>query len=146
MDRTRAIFDWIYNLDEIDPKSDLQQRPHHRNGNPNQLSSILEKSSKTTTPTTTSNLQRHHLYYLSSPDTGLTNEALHARAKKEESGLQQVHEYSKKYKTLLDVWSFLTHHHGLYTAEQLVDRARGDQTKDNPAGAVNQLIKKSYGA
>ena len=119
MTRTEAIFDWIFSLPATHSVSHSQARK--------------------------SKQDRYHLYYLASPDTGLSADAVDARARKESQSLKQVQEHAAQYTTLPDVWAFLTHHHGLYTTGQLVDRARGKQQKDGSADMAD-LVKKSYGA
>jgi hypothetical protein len=46
-----------------------------------------------------------------------------------------------KYKSLPEVYQFLTESHSLYTASKLVERARGAGD-----GAASNAVKQSYGA
>ena len=81
----------------------------------------------------------YDLYYWQSPDVGLSDVALQARNEKEAQSLQSVERLAKEYTTLPKLWKFLTHKHSLYTASQLVERA-----KEGGSGP-SELIKKSYG-
>jgi hypothetical protein len=101
MERTRAIFDWIFGVD----------------GN------------------------RYQLYYLSSPNVGLSDDAIQARQEKEQNGLKAVEEYAKNYRSMRAIWGFLNKKHGLYTAGALVKRG-----KAQAAPETTELAKKSYGA
>jgi hypothetical protein len=108
MDRTMAIFDWIF----------LQCDPKKKN-------------------------DRYQLHYLSSPNVDLTAKALEARRELETQSAKTVREkLAPKYKSLKDVWTFLTHEHALYTASKLVDRGRG--IGEDPKSSW--MVKQSYGA
>lgn len=103
MDRTMAIFDWIF----------LQ-----------------------------CNDDNYQLHYLSSPDVGLTEEAVEARREREKKSEKTVREIlAPKHTTLKDVWKFLTHEHSLYSASGLVKRGKGDVNS-----VSSSMIKQSYGA
>ena len=102
MDRTQAIFDWIFGLDDN---------------------------------------YAYHLFYLSPPNTGLTEEAVRARKEREAASQNTVETIlAPKYKSMKAVWYFLTREHALYTAHKLVDRGHGDSGKQ-----VDESIKLSYG-
>jgi hypothetical protein len=83
----------------------------------------------------------YRLYYLQSPNVGLSGDALAARQEKETQSVASVHNLSQKYPRLGDVWRFLNTHHTLYTASKLVERAKASPVDP----AVNDLVKKSYG-
>lgn len=100
MKRTKAIFDWIFNL----------------------------------------NGSYYRLYYLQSPNRGVSQDALDARQEKEANSLLQVQQYATKYQTMRDVWEFLNTKHSLYTATDLVQRANGV-----PSEEVSDTVKKLYG-
>jgi uncharacterized SAM-binding protein YcdF (DUF218 family) len=102
MARSKAIFDWIFGLDD---------------GN-------------------------YHLSYLVSPDVGLSQEALAARAEKEAASLLSVRTLAAQHTSMKQVWAFLNTQHDLYTANKLVERARSTRSGDE---ATSQLVKKSYG-
>jgi uncharacterized SAM-binding protein YcdF (DUF218 family) len=85
---------------------------------------------------------RYKLYYLSTPNVGLTLEAVEARRTREIESTQNVQEnLSKQYTTLAKVWSFLNQEHSLYTTNSLIDRSRG-LVKDDIG---SDLLRKSYG-
>jgi uncharacterized SAM-binding protein YcdF (DUF218 family) len=112
MDRTQAIFDWIFGLPAV-ASSNKKQQPYQ-------------------------------LFYLQSPNVGLSEEAIVARQEREAASAQTVRDVLKpQYKTLPDVYRFLTQDHSLYTAHKLVSRGRGE-TQDDGGGASEQ-VKKSYG-
>ena len=104
MARTRAIFDWIFGLD--DSKHDYK------------------------------------LYYLQSPNIGLSKEALQARGEKEAKSATAVEALAKQYRSLSQVWSLSNTQHDLYTATKLVERGTMDRSS---ASETTDLIKKSYG-
>eukprot|EP00980_Cylindrotheca_fusiformis_P020701 scaffold7738_cov133-Cylindrotheca_fusiformis.AAC.10 len=107
MERTKAIFDWIFLQCDKDGR-----RP------------------------------KYTLYYLSSPNIGLSEEAVQARREREVKSEQTVREHlAPTYKTLKDVWGFLNDNHSLYTANKLVQRARGDGD-----ASASDMVKQSYGA
>ncbi|EEC47476.1 predicted protein [Phaeodactylum tricornutum CCAP 1055/1] len=105
MDRSKAIFEWIFGIDS-------------------------EKRAG------------YELYFLSSLDGDLSEEALRARQNKEAKGLSSVRKYSTKYRTLSDVWSFLNNEHDLYKASKLVERGRSNAS----ISLATVLEKESYGA
>ena len=105
MDRTRAIFDWIFDFPPTSGKN-------------------------------------YDMYYLSSPNVGLTKEAITARREREVQSATTLRQMLiPKYKSLPEIYQFLTESHSLYTASKLVERARG--TGD---GAASNAVKQSYGA
>jgi hypothetical protein len=101
MARTRAIFDWIFGVDD--------------NG--------------------------YQLYYLSSPNVGLSDDAIQARNEKEQNSLKAVDGYSQTYRSMRAIWGFLNKKHDLYTAGALVKRGKIQTAPDE----TTALVKKSYG-
>lgn len=98
VDRTKAIFDWIYSL----PSS-------------SRLGSSI-------------NLPSYHLTYFASTARGLTGEALEARVLREQKSARSVREVlAPKYRTLRQVWEFINQDHGMYSLH-LVDRAEENVT------------------
>lgn len=91
---------------------------------------------------TTAPVQSYKLYYLSSPDTGLSESALEARREREARSLVSVQKLSQEYRTMSAVWSFLNTKHDLYTAKTLIQRGAAKTAKGE---AVSDEIKKSYG-
>ena len=83
----------------------------------------------------------YKLYFLSSPNVGLTSQAVLARKKREAQSERTVREkLAPNYTTLKDVWKFLNNEHSLYTASKLIDRGNGT------AGvAASDMVKLSYG-
>jgi len=80
--------------------------------------------------------------YLASKDIGLSPAALEARRDKEDASLKSIERFAQQYRTMKDVYHFLTHEHAFYTAHKLVELAspaHGDEK------GVSDLIKKSYG-
>ena len=121
MDRTRAIFDWIFSL----PAS----------GDAGSSSRSDQRASTTSA---------YDLYYLSSPNVGLSQEAIQARMEREKSSEKTVRNVlAPKYTTMSALSYFLTHNHSLYTASKLVERAK--PSSDNNSEA-SDMVKKSYGA
>lgn len=107
MQRTAAIFDWVF--------LEVDQNPLN-----------------------------YQLYYLSSDNVGLSEEAIKARKEREDKSAINVRErLSQEYTTLPQVWKFMTTRHSLYTAGQLVERAQGVNQDDEEA---SKMVKKSYGA
>jgi len=99
MARTKAIFDWIFGIDQ----------------------------------------KGYQLHYLSSPNVGLSSNAIEARKEKEAKSLKSVNRFAATYRSLKDVWRFLNEDHDLYTAHKLVKRGH---TK---SAVVSDIVKKSYG-
>lgn len=81
----------------------------------------------------------YSLYYLQSPNIGVSQEALDARQQKEADSLKQIQRYTNEYRTMKDVWGFLNTKHSLYSADMLVERAKGQQPE------VPDVIKELYG-
>jgi len=120
MARTAAIFDWIFHCPVGTPRrgADATRERNRRDKH------------------------GYELYYLSSPNTGLSKEAVRARTDREEQSAKNVREHLvPKYNTLALVWNFLNREHALYTAKKLVERGRGSTDK---TGAT-EMVKKSYG-
>jgi hypothetical protein len=118
MERTRAIFDWIFGL------------PPTSTGSSSSSSSSSGK-------------MKYDLYYLSSPNVGLTEEAVGARRQREAQSVTTLAQaLIPKYKSLPEVYQFLTESHSLYTASKLVERARGGAGDE----AASNMVKQSYGA
>lgn len=105
MARTRAIFDWIFGLDD---------------GND------------------------YKLYYLESPNVGLSENALLARSEKEAKSVKSVEAFAMQYRKLDQVWWFLNSKHDLYSASKLVERGRV-VNHHRPSDSETELIKMSYG-
>jgi hypothetical protein len=82
----------------------------------------------------------YNLYYLESPDVGISAEALLARKAKEDQGIATVRNLAKQYKSLDQVWTFVHTKHDLYTASRLVERGSG-----KGRSGASDLIKKTYG-
>jgi hypothetical protein len=84
----------------------------------------------------------YNLYYLSSPNVGLTPEAIEARRQREMESARNIEEnLAKKYTTLPNVWKFLNNEHSLYTASHLIQRSLGSV----PDSVASDLVRKSYG-
>lgn len=84
---------------------------------------------------------KYRMHYLSTPDSGLSTEALKARKEKEYKSERNVREILvPKYRTLKAVWEFLNESHSFYTASKLVDMAKG---KGGPI--ASEEVRKSYG-
>lgn len=114
MARTAAIFDWIFGCP---PNGGSKQSRSNKNG--------------------------YELYYLSSPNVGLSEEAVSARKEREDQSAKNVREkLATKYTTMALVWSFLNKEHALYTADKLIERGRGSGLNKE---AASEIVKKSYG-
>lgn len=121
----QAIFDWIFSLDPV-------------------------AGSGSTAPPAPG---QYELHYLSSPDIGLSDEALAARAGREAASLRSVTErLAPRLTSLHLVWRFLHTEHDLYAAKGLVQRAaaRMDSPSSGASTAtteseVDEAVKKSYG-
>lgn len=113
MKRTRYIFDWIMNVPGVNDTALLAS-------------------------------QKYELNYLSVPDYGLSEEAVKIRNEKENKSADNVKKIlSKKYKTLSEVFEFITGEHSFYNAEKLVDRAN---TVVNPDDAKKlEMLRQTYG-
>jgi hypothetical protein len=84
----------------------------------------------------------YQLYYLESPDVGISQDALEARIEKETKSLETVKIFAQNYRSLRDVWNFINLNHDLYSANNLVERGRGSPQESE---SVGDLVKKSYG-
>lgn len=82
---------------------------------------------------------QYELFYLSSPDEGLSAEALVAREAKEQKSIQTVQMQSQQYQSLKSVWKFLNSEHDLYSATGLIKRAESTESK------LSESVRKSYG-
>jgi hypothetical protein len=82
----------------------------------------------------------YQLYYLSSPNVGLSNDAIQARNEREQHSLKAVNGYAQTYRSMSAIWGFLNKKHDLYTAGALVKRG-----KTQTAPKTTELVKKSYG-
>jgi len=91
---------------------------------------------------------RYELYYLESPNTGLNLEVLTARLEKEAAGLKNVKMLRKRYRTLVEVLSFLTSKHPMYSVScnDLVQLSQSIRRKSlsSSSSDVSVLIKQSY--
>jgi uncharacterized SAM-binding protein YcdF (DUF218 family) len=87
------------------------------------------------------NKKGYALYYLESPDIGLSNDVLKARLAKEHRSLESVKILADSHRSLASVWHFLHTQHALYAAGSLVERA---QSQYFPALPDN--LRQSYGA
>jgi uncharacterized SAM-binding protein YcdF (DUF218 family) len=84
----------------------------------------------------------YRLYFLASPNVGLSADAIKARKEREAKSEMTVREkLVPKYKTMKDIWRFLNNDHSLYTAWKLVERAKG-----NGDAKASDMVKRSYGA
>ena len=84
---------------------------------------------------------KYKLYYWQSPNEGLSDEAIAARAEKEAKSLETVERFAKELRSVQQVWAFLNHRHDLYTSSKLIERAKA--TADS--SEASDLVKKSYG-
>lgn len=110
MDRSMAIFDWIFHANHLNAADS----------------------------------RKYSLSYLSCENTGLSEEAVEARKQHEKRSAENIrHRLSKEYKSLLDVWHFLTQHHDFYSAEKLVIRTK---RATEPGASSGKLLQQSYGA
>ena len=82
----------------------------------------------------------YELFYLSSPDVGLSGEDLEARRSRESNSLQSVQRLAKIHRSLAGVWSFLHQQHDLYTASKLVEHGRSAS-----GYGADEAVKRSYG-
>jgi len=81
------------------------------------------------------------LHYLTCRDTGMSSEALKARyahEKKQETNIRS--NLVPRITNMKEAWSFLSHDHGFYTAQKLVERGKGKIIQSSDA------LKGSYGA
>ena len=94
---------------------------------------------------------RYQLSYLQSPNIGLSDKAIRARKEREQQSSNHVDALAKTKTTLLDVYTFLTTEHALYTATKLVERSSNntngnDNTNHNNTGeGMDDTVKISYG-
>eukprot|EP00591_Stephanopyxis_turris_P002501 CAMPEP_0195513792 /NCGR_PEP_ID=MMETSP0794_2-20130614/5364_1 /TAXON_ID=515487 /ORGANISM="Stephanopyxis turris, Strain CCMP 815" /LENGTH=255 /DNA_ID=CAMNT_0040641893 /DNA_START=250 /DNA_END=1017 /DNA_ORIENTATION=- len=106
MDRTKAIFDWIFGIDN----------------------------------------SKYNLHYLSCDNTGLSDEAVHAREEHEARGERNVRTIlSQRYTTMKDVWTFLTTDHDFFAADKLVKRALHNDLSNAASASASSALKDSYG-
>jgi len=82
----------------------------------------------------------YELYYFSSKNVGLEEEALEARKEHEErSAINVSQKLAPQYQTMKEVWSFINKNHDLYTAQKLI---AGATNVDN---VRSEKLKASYG-
>mmetsp|Transcript_7949 Transcript_7949/g.9735 ORF Transcript_7949/g.9735 Transcript_7949/m.9735 type:complete len:349 (-) Transcript_7949:37-1083(-) len=119
MDRTAAIFDWIFNA---------------------------PSSSTTTTTSHNDGASDYELYYLSCDNDGMSPEALRARRAHEAKGARNVRErLSREYPTLRSVFEFLTTKHDFYAADKLVERGEAGVKEGGEDTGESEALKASYG-
>lgn len=95
---------------------------------------------------TSNTMDGYELYYLSCENIGLSELALEVRREHEARGEKNVHsKLSKRYPSLKNIFEFLTHHHDFFTADKLVERARGE-ARDADSNDRSSALKLSYGA
>lgn len=131
MERVQKIFNWIYALDLNNNEKDTTNINTKYTPNPNE--------------------NKYQLSYLQSPNIGLSDEAIRARKEREQQSSNHVDALAKTKTTLLDVYTFLTTEHALYTATKLVERSSNnnngnDNTNHNNTGeGMDDTVKISYG-
>ena len=114
MDRTKLIFDWIFGAAHGGRSSD-------------------ESSS----------LNDYKLTYLSTPNVGLSEQAVTARTEREQSSAMNLRtKIIPNYSSLHEIYTFITQEHSLYNAAALSKRGRGGGGTDS---VVDIKIKQSYG-
>jgi hypothetical protein len=132
MERSKAIFDWIFSL---------QSTASSNNGGGGGKSK--KRKRKKSKINNDNNANDYNLFYLASPNVGLSDEVVNARLEKEMSSLKSVQALSQQYKdSLSSVHDFLTLHHDLYTASKLVQSAAKQVKSTN---VISDLVRKSYG-
>jgi len=88
---------------------------------------------------------KYELYYLSTPNDGLSQEALEVRRQHEAKGQKTVQtKLSKQYTTLPEVLGFLTSNHDFFSASKLVERA-STTAASNVFDPRSMALKLSYG-
>mmetsp|Transcript_13103 Transcript_13103/g.37352 ORF Transcript_13103/g.37352 Transcript_13103/m.37352 type:complete len:317 (+) Transcript_13103:64-1014(+) len=88
---------------------------------------------------------KYELYYLSTPNVGLSKEALEVRRQHEARGKKTVlTKLSKQYTTLPAVLEFLTSNHDFFSASKLVERA-ATSAASNVFDPRSMALKLSYG-
>ena len=113
MDRTKLIFDWIFGA------------------------ALGERSDKS------SSKNDYKLTYLSTPNVGLSEQAITARTEREQSSAMNLRtKIIPNYSTLREIYTFITQEHSLYNAVALSKRGRG---VDGTESVVDNKIKQSYG-
>ena len=134
MERVQKIFNWIYALDLNNNEKDttnINTKYNNPNHNPNE--------------------NKYQLSYLQSPNIGLSDEAIRVRKEREQQSSNHVDALANTKTTLLDVYTFLTTEHALYTATKLVERSSNnnngnDNTNHNNTGeGMDDTVKISYG-
>jgi hypothetical protein len=122
MDRTRAIFDWIFSA-----PNELQPDNNHIAGQQQQP-------------------QPYEVHYLSCDNTGLSEQALVARRQHEAKGASNIRsKLSTQYRTMQDVFRFLTSQHDFYNATKLAKTAQGLSGKSVAENDAASALKDSYG-
>jgi hypothetical protein len=127
MDRTIAIFDWIFLSISSGGTTTDDPKPNKKKGSK------------------TKSQNEYQLLYLESPNVGLSSEAVQARKDREAASAKTVREkIAPTHTTLKDVYRFLTQDHALYTAHKLVDR--GHAAEGGNSKGASSMVKQSYGA
>eukprot|EP00471_Norrisiella_sphaerica_P013458 CAMPEP_0184496304 /NCGR_PEP_ID=MMETSP0113_2-20130426/33612_1 /TAXON_ID=91329 /ORGANISM="Norrisiella sphaerica, Strain BC52" /LENGTH=250 /DNA_ID=CAMNT_0026882873 /DNA_START=109 /DNA_END=861 /DNA_ORIENTATION=+ len=107
MPRSRAIFDWIFNLDRANSKAEKN--------------SSGAENKNTSAPV--------EISYLATPNAGLSNEEVKAREEREKRSLGNVLKLAKSHKSLKDVLLFLMTDHRMYSVEGL--EAEAEEISDD---------------
>jgi len=120
MDRTKLIFDWIFGA------------------------AAPGGSSKSSSSSSSS---KYKLSYLSTPNVGLSEQAVTARIEREQSSASNLRtKIIPGYSSLDEIYNFITQEHALYNAAALSQRGRGGGGGGGSGtDGVDNNIKQSYG-
>ena len=100
-----------------------------------------------------SSSSNYELYFLQSPNIGLSSEAITARKQREHQSSIHIDQLVKEKTTLQQVYQFLTNDHSLYTAQYLIDRGSQQEQQQQSENkldleeedVVKDNVKLSYG-
>ncbi|OEU09797.1 hypothetical protein FRACYDRAFT_194788 [Fragilariopsis cylindrus CCMP1102] len=97
----------------------------------------------------------YELYFLQSPNIGLSSEAITARKQREHQSSIYIDQLVQEKTTLQQVYQFLTKDHSLYTAQYLIDRGSQQEqqqqsenkldSEEEEEDVVKDNVKLSYG-
>jgi hypothetical protein len=80
----------------------------------------------------------YELFFLQSPNIGLSSEAITARKQREHQSSIHIDQLVKEKTTLQQVYQFLTNEHSLYTAQNLINRgAQQEQQQQHSKNKMN---------
>jgi hypothetical protein len=146
MHRTKLIFDWIFGA-KMTPTRITPTTSNKKDSKSKKINTAVNHNENEMYPGSSP----YMLWYLSTPNVGLTETAITARKEREQQSAATLRtKLIPKYRTLPDIYRFLTHEHALYNAASLAKRGSSSASSTAGGGSsstsdVGNKIKLSYG-